>query len=233
MANRTILKYPDPKLKRVSVPVETFDNDFAQEVKDLIDTLEVNRGAGLAAPQVGIQKRFLLINPSAFEKENPDPFEFNEKFLLMVNPVMSLSDEKINWPEACLSVNEEPMTVVRSRYASVTYQDLEGKEKSLDLDWPLSAALQHEYDHLDGTLYIDRISNLEKNRLAKARKKRERMKKALRQERLEQDILEEQGPAALRKYKMQKAGKSLARLGLKKRKKRAQVKSSKKKNRRK
>tara|TARA_B100000674_G_C37911036_1_gene948604 strand:+ start:982 stop:1683 length:702 start_codon:yes stop_codon:yes gene_type:complete len=233
MANRTILQYPNPLLKKKSVPVESFNNSFAQEVKDLIDTLEVNRGAGLAAPQVGIHKRFLLLNPSAFDQENPDPFEFNEKFMLVVNPEMELSEEKINWPEACLSVREEPMQVVRSRYVKLKYQNLDGDIKLLDLEWPLSAALQHEYDHLDGMLYIDRISNLAKNRLAKARHKREKEKKALREKAKEEDILEYQGPAALRKYKMEKAGKRLSQIVQKKKKKRSLSKASKKKNRRK
>ena len=189
MANRTILQYPNPLLKKKSVPVETFDADFAQEVKDLIDTLDVNRGAGLAAPQVGIHKRFLLLNPSAFDRENPDPFEFNEKFMLVVNPEMELSDEKINWPEACLSVREEPMQVVRSRYVKLKYQNLEGDTKVMDLDWPLSAALQHEYDHLEGFLYIDRISNLAKNRLIKAKKRREKEKRALREKYKDDQVL--------------------------------------------
>ncbi len=233
MANRTILTYPDSRLRKVSNRVEDFDNDFAQEVKDLVDTLEVNRGAGLAAPQVGIPKRFLLIHPAAFDAENPDPFEFNEKFMLMVNPILDLSEQKINWPEACLSVKEPPMNIVRSRYASVKYQNIEGEEKSLELDWPLSAALQHEYDHLDGVLYIDRISNLEKSRRAKQKKKRDRTRKAIRAQEREQDILDTQGPNALRKYKMQKAGKMTTSISERKKKKRAQVKASKKKNRRK
>ncbi len=233
MANRTILQYPNPLLKKKSKEVAVFDAAFAQEVKDLIDTLDVNRGAGLAAPQIGIHKRFLLINPSAFDRENPDPFEFNEKFMLVVNPIMELSDEKINWPEACLSVREEPLKVVRSKFVSLKYQNIDGEQKSIDLDWPLSAAMQHEYDHLDGLLYIDRISNIAKNRMMKARRKREKEKKNLREKAKEQDILEYQGPSALRKYKMEKAGKCLARLGLKKKKRNAQSKASKKKNRRK
>ncbi len=233
MANRTILKYPDSRLKQISSRVENFDDELVSQVKDLVDTLEVNRGAGLAAPQVGIHKRFLLIKPSAFDKENPDPFQGQEDFMLMINPDLELSEEKINWPEACLSVREEPMTVVRSRYASVKYQDLAGEEKTLELDWPLSAALQHEYDHLDGILYIDRISGLEKSRLAKARKKRVRTRKIMREKQREQDILDEQGPGALRKYKMQKAGKTIKSIADRKKKKRTQVKASKKKNRRK
>ena len=233
MANRTILTYPDSRLRKISSKVEVFDSACVQEVKDLVDTLEVNRGAGLAAPQVGISKRFLLINTAAFEKENPDPLEFQEKFILMINPVTKLSEEKINWPEACLSVKEAPMTVVRSRFANVIYQNLEGEEKSLDLDWPLSAALQHEYDHLDGVLYIDRISNLEKNRLSKARKKRARVKKMIHEKLREEDILETQGPTALRKHKMQKSGKLLSVISDRKKKKRTQTKASKKKNRRK
>ena len=233
MANRTILQYPDPALKQKSTKVDIFDASFAQDVKDLIDTLDVNRGAGLAAPQVGIHKRFLLLNPSAFDKENPDPFEFNEKFMLVVNPVLELSKEKINWHEACLSVKEEPMQVVRSRYVTMQYQNIDGDKKSIDLDWPLSAAIQHEFDHLDGILYIDRISNLAKNRLAKARIKREKAKKLIRQQQKEQDILDTQGPTALRKYKMERSCKISNLLTNQRKKKRAQAKVSIKKNRRK
>ena len=233
MSNRSILQYPDPLLKQKSVEVDVFDASFAQDVKDLIDTLDVNRGAGLAAPQVGIHKRFLLLNPSAFDKENPDPFEFNEKFILVVNPVLKLSDEKINWHEACLSVKEEPMKVVRSRYVSVEYQNIDGDKRSIDLDWPLSAAIQHEHDHLDGILYIDRISNLAKHRLVKTRLKRDKAKKLIRQQHKEQDILDTQGATALRKYKMERSGKISNQLTSQKKKKRTQTKDSKKKNRRK
>jgi len=233
MPNRTILTYPDARLKKVSSKVEVFDDSLLGEIKDLIDTLDVNSGAGLAAPQVGIHKRFLLINPAAFERENPDPCEYAENFMLMINPVLKLSEEKINWPEACLSVKEAPMTVVRSRYVSAIYQNASGETKNLDLDWPLSAALQHEYDHLDGILYIDRISNLEKSRLAKAKMKRERTKKLIRQQERENDILEDQGAGALRKYKMQRSGKQISKIVATRKKKRAQVKASKKKNRRK
>jgi len=231
MANRQILIHPDDRLKKVASSVEVFDDELAREVKDLVDTLEVNHGAGLAATQVGILKRFLLLNPPAFEKENPDPFEYAEKFMLMINPVLKLSDEKINWPEACLSVKEGPMQIVRSRYVTATYQDLDGVSKTIDLDWPLSAAVQHEYDHLDGILYIDRISRLEKTRLEKTRKKRSQTKKMLKKQEKEERILDESGPSALRKYKMQLSGKLVKSVTERKKKKAAQVRASKKKNR--
>ena len=231
MPNRTILKYPNAQLKKKSIPVSDFDDTFKSEVKDLIDTLEVNRGAGLAAPQIGIQKRFLLIKPSAFDVENPDPIEDYPDYMLLVNPVVELSKEKIRWPEACLSVREKPMYVSRAKTTSVQYQTFTGESREITLDWPLSAALQHEYDHLDGVLYIDRIGSLAKSRLVKEQRKRDKVKRQMRLKEKEREILEEKGPAAARKWRMSLSGKNLAKLAEKRRKKKAQIKSSKKKNR--
>ena len=105
MSNRPILQYPDPKLRRKSEPID-FDKDNVEEVvRDLIDTLEVKSGAGLASPQIDCLKRVVLIKPEAFSADNPDPLPGREKFWALINPEYTLSEETTRWSEACLSVD--------------------------------------------------------------------------------------------------------------------------------
>lgn len=201
MANQRVLQYPDPTLYQTSSPVEKFDDSLQQLVGDMVDTLEVQGGAGLAAPQIGIGQRVLIIRPDSFGVENPDPHVGNDKYVVMVNPSLTLGEETETWKEACLSVPSPPSLVTRSRKCQVTYHSPAGEEKSLDLAWPLSGAMQHEHDHLDGKLFIDRLSPVARDIVIRKMKKRHRHARIAIQRKLRRERLETMGPAGLRKKK--------------------------------
>lgn len=222
MANKRILQYPNSALRKVSVPVNFETDDVEGIVRDLIDTLEVQNGAGLASPQIGCHKRVLLLHPGAFDEENPDPLPGRDKYMAMVNPEITLSKETVRWPEACLSVPFGRGTVERSKTCDVKYWTWDGEEKHITLKWPLSSALQHEYDHLDGNLYIDRLSSFSRQSIIKKIRKHEKSEAKKRKMQKEEEILDLYGPAALRKYREEnkKGGTKKRRPERKKKKKR-------------
>ena len=174
MANRKILTWPNPRLRKISDRVESFDADLFSLADDLIDTLNVNMGAGLAAPQIGINKRVVAIKCSVFGFENPIPHKKDEDILILVNPEMDLGGEMVSWKEACLSIPGEEGIVSRHEKASLTYQTITGETKTLEASWPLSGGLQHECDHLDGRLFTNKLSYFERTRIEKKIKKRKR-----------------------------------------------------------
>ena len=204
MANKRILQYPSSQLRKKSLPVDFETDDVEGIVRDLIDTLEVHNGAGLASPQIGCHKRVLLLHPAAFDEENPDPLPGREKYMAMVNPEMTLSKETVRWPEACLSVPLGQGSVERSKTCDVKYWTWDGEEKNMTLEWPLSSALQHEYDHLDGKLYIDRLSSFSRNSIIKKIKKHAKSEERKRELKKQEEILDLYGEAALRKYRAEK-----------------------------
>ena len=153
---RTILEHPNKKLRKKSDPIFSIDESTNQLAIDLIDTCNIMFGAGLAAPQIGINKRMVVIKPSNFDFANPDPAAYNPDYLVLINPVLDIGEEEVEWKEACLSLPGASGKVKRSKNASVTYLDLEGNTKKIDAPWPFSGGLQHEIDHLDGILYIHR-----------------------------------------------------------------------------
>lgn len=193
MTNRRVLQFPDSDLREVSSPVEDFGESLQNLVTDLVDTLEVQGGAGLAAPQIGERKRVLIIRPDAFDVDNPDPYDGNQKYMVLVNPELNLGAEETAWKEACLSVASPPAVVTRHSQCSVKYKNHMGEDKSLDLDWPLSGALQHENDHLDGKLFIDRLSPVARDIVVrKIRKHRKQLRIAM-QQRLRREQIEATG----------------------------------------
>ncbi len=104
MPARTILQWPDKSLMKVSEPIQDFGEDLRSLAQDLWDTVQSHAGAGLAAPQFGMNKRVAVVVPSAVGMPNPDPCEISDDMLLLVNPKLELSGKKIRWKEACLSV---------------------------------------------------------------------------------------------------------------------------------
>jgi len=161
MVYRNVLKWPNELLTEISHEVTTFDDSLQTLVNDMFDTLNVELGAGIAAPQIGVQKRVILLKCDSFDYENCDPYEKDPSILVAVNPVLELSDERRVWQEVCLSVPLVKGTVSRFRDAYMTYQDMHGNKKKLRTGWPLSGALQHECDHLDGILFLDRMPRKE------------------------------------------------------------------------
>ncbi len=167
MANYTVLTWPNSRLNKKSAPVVNFDDDLMTLVQDLIDTMNVNLGIGLSAPQIDRHQQVLVIDCGRIEIDNPDPFSENEDLLVLINPVLKLSGDDVRWQEACLSVPGYNAYVKRKDGVHVAYQNAKGEHKSFDAPWPLGGVIQHEADHLAGLLYLNRTSYWERQRIQK------------------------------------------------------------------
>jgi peptide deformylase len=171
MALLPILTAPDPRLKKKAQPVAAVDADLRQLMDDMLETMYAAPGIGLAAPQVGVLKRVIVLDIDREEvKTGP---------LVMANPeIIEASDEDVSYEEGCLSVPEHYADVVRPGAVTVRYLDREGKQQDMKCEGLLATCVQHEIDHLDGILFIDHISALKRNmilrKLLKARKEKER-----------------------------------------------------------
>ena len=148
-------------------------------------------GAGLAAPQIGVQLRVMIVRCDSFDYIHPISDELHSGMLVLVNPELELSGKKMMWEESCLSVPGYRGEVKRSAFANVKYSTLDGREQEIKAAWPLSGALQHECDHLDGILYIDRNMNIKRKICSDIRgshrrlmKEKRRAKKEARLERI-------------------------------------------------
>lgn len=208
MTARRILSIPDSRLREISDPVVEFGDDLKSLVQDMLDTIEVQGGAGLAAPQIGVHKRVLVIKPKLFVEENPDT-SYGPDAWVLINPVVRPSGTKLRWPEACLSVPYGSGNVERHELCEVKYQRLDGAEHTLTVAWPLAGALQHENDHLNGVLYIDHVGNLERSLILRKVEKLQKLSAQAAELRKEQEILELRGPKALLKYRAEKSGQAL------------------------
>jgi peptide deformylase len=171
MALLPILTAPDPRLKKKSLPVEAVDDGVRQLMDDMLATMYDAPGIGLAAPQVGVLKRVVVLD---IEREDTKTGP-----LFMANPeIIDASDEDASYEEGCLSVPEHYSDVVRPAKVTVRYLDRDGKTQEIAAEGLLATCLQHEIDHLDGILFIDHISALKRNmilrKLLKARKEKER-----------------------------------------------------------
>lgn len=201
MTCRTILQWPDKKLAEKSTPCgPEITDDIIQNVTDVVDTLKTSFGVGLAAPQVGIHKRIVAIAPSVVELENPYPQEQFPDHLVLIDPELELSGKTFVWNEACLSVPFVTSPIKRSSLTKLKFTNLKGERVEIDCVMPLSGVLQHECDHLDGILFIDRAGRFVKDKLAKKLKKEKRLKKREEEAVRRQLILDTQGAAGLRKY---------------------------------
>ena len=171
MALLPILTAPDPRLEKKSLPVDTVDAGVRQLMDDMLETMYDAPGIGLAAPQVGVLKRVIVLDIDR-EDTKTGP-------LFMANPeIVAASDEDVSYEEGCLSVPDHYSDVVRPATVTVRYLDRDGKQQDLACDGLLATCVQHEIDHLDGVLFIDHISALKRNmilrKLLKARKEQER-----------------------------------------------------------
>jgi peptide deformylase len=150
-----IVKFPDPILQRPTEPVTAFDGDLRTLVDDMFESMYVAHGIGLAAPQIGIPKRLTVIDLS-FQK-NP------EDKIALINPEVVTKEGKIYEEEGCLSLPDIREKVARAAKVKIRAQDLEGNWFERDADDLLARAFQHEIDHLDGVLFIFRISALKRD----------------------------------------------------------------------
>ena len=150
-----IVKYPEPVLQQPGEPVTEFDNDLRKFVADMFETMYAAQGIGLAAPQVGVSKRVTVIDLSNAK----DP----ARKMVLINPEVIQRDGKIYEEEGCLSFPEIREKVVRAAKVRIRAQDEFGKWFEAEGEELLSRCMQHEIDHLDGVLFIFRISSLKRD----------------------------------------------------------------------
>jgi peptide deformylase len=165
-----IIWAPDPILKTKCKSVETVDDTVRRLANDMLETMYLAPGIGLAAPQVGLDRRVVVIDVSRDDEEKAP--------LQMINPeIVWSSDEGQVYEEGCLSLPEMFATVERPAEVKVSYIDLDGKKQNIEADGLLAVCLQHEIDHLDGILFVDHLSALKRNmiikKMIKAKKIRE------------------------------------------------------------
>ena len=170
MTIRPILTAPDPRLKAISTDVEVVDGEIRKLVDDMAESMYAAEGIGLAAVQIGVAKRVIVIDLDQKEgKKNPRAF---------INPkILWASDEKAVFEEGCLSVPEIWDDVERPARIKAEYLDRDGNKQLLEADGLLATCLQHEMDHLNGVLFIDHLSRLKRSmaikKLTKAKKLKE------------------------------------------------------------
>ena len=166
MAVLEVYEYPHPVLKKKAVKVEKVDDALRKLMDDMLETMYSAVGVGLAGAQIGRSVRVLVIDYEQEEDENGNRIKGNPRYF--VNPeIIWHSDEKVCGEEGCLSVPGQRAEVERFEKIRVRYLDYDGKEQEVLADDFLAIVLQHEMDHLDGILYIDRISRLKRNMLLK------------------------------------------------------------------
>lgn len=154
MALRRIVKYPDPLLKLRSEEVKTFDQELKTLVEDMAETMYVAPGVGLAAVQVGVLKRVLVLDAKSGE---PDT-----KLEVFINPEIVQAAGKLIWEEGCLSLPDFSEEVERKEKITVRFHDVEGNVHETHMEGFRAVILQHELDHLNGVLATDRVSRLKR-----------------------------------------------------------------------
>ena len=166
MPRLDIIIAPDPRLKAVAAPVHGIDPDLRRLLDDMLETMYAAPGIGLAAPQVGVPRRAVVVDVGEPEARRP---------MFLINPeVRWRSDELVAAEEGCLSLPEHFAEVTRPAAVEVAYTDRDGAAQTVRADGLLARCLQHEIDHLDGVLFVDHLSMLKRNmilrKLAKSRR---------------------------------------------------------------
>jgi peptide deformylase len=168
MPLRPILKYPDARLREKSEPVTVFDEELRALARDLAETMLDAPGAGLAAPQVGVPRRLIVVAGADNDED------FDDRVLVLANPCLIRAEGEQAYDEGCLSVLDLQEKVIRAAEVTVVFQDLDGQPREIEADGRRAVILQHEIDHLDGVLFLDHLSRLKreiyKRRLRKSRK---------------------------------------------------------------
>jgi len=159
-----VLHFPDNRLRKKAVPVEIIDERCRSLAEDMLETMYANRGIGLAATQVNIQKRLVVIDLSEDKNES----------MCLINPEILSSEGTEESQEGCLSVPEYYDMVTRAEKIKYRYMDLNGEVIENDADGLLAICIQHEIDHLDGKLFIDYLSPMKRQRLRKKLDKQEK-----------------------------------------------------------
>jgi len=153
---RNILIHPDPRLKKVADPIENVSDDLRRVADDMLETMYDAPGIGLAAPQIGLMQRMLVMDCVKDEGEKPRP-------MVLINPSVIWSGEERNvYEEGCLSIPEQFADVERPAEVEVEWTDLDGKLQREKFDGLWATCVQHEIDHLDGKLFIDYLKPLKR-----------------------------------------------------------------------
>jgi len=169
MAIRNIVKYPEKSLSQPSVKIEVLDQEIKNLVEDMEETMFNNAGIGLAAPQVGINQRVIIFDSHAVDPEYDGE---TKEVTALINPKIIASEGSfISEDEGCLSVVDFRATVKRYAKVRVRALDINGKQLEFDAEGLMAVIMQHEIDHLDGILFIDRISSLKRAMYKKRRLK--------------------------------------------------------------
>ncbi len=179
MSELEILKYPDPFLRTTSEAVPEVDESVRTLIDDMVETMYANKGIGLAAVQVGVAKRVIVLDVPDEEdgEEGEREAKKGKNLMALVNPEIAWRDGRARFEEGCLSIPGVNAEVERSARVRVTGLDREGKPLDFGAEGLLAIALQHEIDHLEGILFIDRLSWLKRDRIKR------RLRKALAEER--------------------------------------------------
>lgn len=166
MAILNILHYPDPRLRNKALPVEAVTDDIRQLADDMLETMYEAPGIGLAAIQVNVQKRLIVIDIS---EDKSDP-------LILINPEVIAAEGEREFEEGCLSVPEAYEAVTRADRIKVKALNRDGDRMEFDAEGLLATCIQHEIDHLDGKLFVDYLSNLKRQRIRKKLEKHQKQK---------------------------------------------------------
>lgn len=165
MAILDILHFPDPRLRKPAVPVDTIDDGLKAFIDDMFETMYAAPGIGLAATQVNVQKRVIVIDVSE-DKNQP---------LVLINPTLLALEGEEEMEEGCLSVPGYYETVRRAERIRVSALDRNGEPFELETEGLLAVCVQHEIDHLDGKLFVDYLSSLKRDRIRKKLAKQARI----------------------------------------------------------
>src|SRR3954471_17354305 len=177
MAIRPIIEAPDPLLRQISTPVEAITPEIQALIDDMFETMYAAPGIGLAAIQVGVPKRMLVIDLQEPEEEDGEPVRTP---LVFINPeILRSAGTVVPYNEGCLSLPDQYAEVDRPDAIRARWLDRDGKPHEEELDGLLATCLQHEMDHLQGVLFIDHLSRLKRDmilrKLAKAKKERAKL----------------------------------------------------------
>jgi len=160
MTTKPLVLLPDPVLRKTSEPVERVDDDLRQLADDMLETMYDAPGIGLAAVQIGVLRRLLVIDCSKEEEEKAP--------MVFINPsIVDRSDDRAVYEEGCLSIPDYYAEVERPAEVTVDYVDRDGQEQRIEANGLLATCLQHEIDHLNGVLFIDHISKLKRDMVVK------------------------------------------------------------------
>ena len=171
---REIVIYPDKRLKLVSKEVTSFDRELHTLLDDMYDTMRAKNGVGLAAIQVGIDKRVLIINNPLENIPEGEDEQPKENTLEIINPVIIEKDGSTKFQEGCLSVPGVYEEVERAKHIKVEYFDRYGEKHVIEDDDFLAIAIQHEIDHLGGKVFIEKLSFTKRKKFEKEWKKRQK-----------------------------------------------------------